>query len=105
MLMSLVFYENPSSDESIDYHSGVYLLEHVKLLDCLSDLHKPLINWISSGSSPATSSGPVDNCFICINVHGFPICVLAFVRREKHLKLNTSFCRSYGGSETSSNSI
>jgi len=27
------------------------------------------------------------------------------VRREKHLKLNTGFCGSYGGSETSVNSI
>jgi len=31
-----------------------------------------------------------------------PSVSLPFVRRKKHLKLNTSFCGSYGGSETSS---
>jgi len=33
--------------------------KHVKLLDCLSDLQEPLINWIFSRFPQATSSGPI----------------------------------------------
>src|SRR5882724_2214527 len=99
--MSFGLLQNPSSDDSIIVTLEYTISKCVKLLDHLTDLHEPLINWISSGSSPAASSGLVDNCFICVCVHSFPICVPSFLKRERHLKLNTGFCGSYGGSETS----
>src|SRR5882724_5843936 len=86
MLTSLVFYKtHPWTKVSI-ITLEYTVSKHVKLLDCLSDPYEPLINQISSGSSPATSSGPVDNCFICICVHGFPICVPSFCKKGKTLK-------------------
>src|SRR5882724_6264968 len=85
-LMSLVFYKTcPQMKVSI-ITLEYTILKCVKLLDHLADLHKPLINRISSGSSPAASSGPVDNCFICVHVHGFPICVPSFCKKGKTLK-------------------
>jgi len=85
-LMSLVFYETHPQMKVLIIILEYTISKCVKLLDCLSDPHKPLINRISSGSSPAASSGPVDNCFICVHVHGFPICVPSFCKKGKTLK-------------------
>ena len=91
--MSLVFYEtHPPTKVSIIILEYT-ISKHVKLLDCLSDPHKPLINQISSGSSPAASSGPVDNCFICVRVHSFPICVPSFCKKGKTLKTKHQLLR------------
>ena len=57
--------------------------KHVKLFDRLLDPNKPLVNQISY--SPA-SSRPGDNCFICVWVHSFPICVPSFCKKGKTLK-------------------
>src|SRR5882724_9691745 len=65
-LMSFGLFQNLSSDESIIVTLEYTLSKHVKLLDCLSDLHGPLINQLSSGTSLGTSTGPDDNCFICV---------------------------------------
>ena len=67
-------------------HSGVLPLNHVKLLDHLSDPQEPLINWISSEISSGTLSGLVNSCFICICVHRFPVCVPSFCKQGKPLK-------------------
>jgi len=88
-LMSFGLFQSPSSDKSIIVTLEYTLLRHVKLLDRLSDPHGPLINWISSGTSSGTSTGPEDNCFICVCVHGFPICI-PFARREKHKRASTA---------------
>src|SRR5882724_9399356 len=81
--------QNPSSDESIIVTLEYTILKHGKLLDCLSDPHKHLIHQITSGTSSGASSGPVDNCFICIHVHGFPICIPSFCKKGKTLKKQT----------------
>jgi len=86
MLMSLVFYETCPQMKVSLITLEYTISKCVRLLDHLSDLHEPLINWISSGSSPATSSRLVDNCFICICVHSFPICVPSFCKKGKTLK-------------------
>src|SRR5882724_2833019 len=85
-LTSFGLFQNPSLDKSIIVTLEYTVLKCVKLLDHLSDLHEPLINWISSGSSPPASSGPVDNCFICVCVHSFPVCVPSFCKKGKTLK-------------------
>ena len=76
--------------------------KHVKLFDSLLDLNEHLVNQMSS--SPA-SSRPGNNCFICVRVHGFPICVPSFCKKGKTLKTDTGFCRSWGRSETSVKTI
>src|SRR5882724_1503184 len=48
MLMSFGLFQNLSLDESIIDTLEYTLSKCVKLLDCLLDLHEPLINWISS---------------------------------------------------------
>ena len=83
-LMSLVSYKT-CPQMKVSFITLEYtVLKCVKLPDCLSDLHKPLINQISSGTSLGASTGPADNCFICVCVHGFPTCIPSFARREKH---------------------
>src|SRR5882724_3160486 len=82
----LVYFKNLSSDESI-----IFILEHtlskcVKLLEHLSDLHEPLINQISSGTSSGTSTRLDSNCFICVCVHGFPVCIPSFCKRGETQK-------------------
>src|SRR5882724_98110 len=71
-LTSFGFLQNPSLDESI-----IVIMEYTSsncsnLLDHLSDLQEPLINWISSEISSDASSRPVNSCFIYICIHGFP---------------------------------
>src|SRR5882724_5929087 len=83
--------QNPSLDESIIVILEYTSSNHVKLLDHLSDPQRPLINWISLEISSATSSRLVDSCFICIHMHGFPVCVPTFCNKGKHSNLNTGF--------------
>src|SRR5882724_3004380 len=77
----LVYFKNPSLNESIIVILEYTLLKHVKLIECLSDPHKPLINQISSGTSSGASTRPDSNCFICVCVHGFPICIPSSCKR------------------------
>src|SRR5882724_11774868 len=86
MLTSFGLFQNPSSDESIIVTLECTLLRCVKLLDCLSDPRRPLINRISSGTSSGASTRLDDNCFICIHVHGFPVCVPSFCKKGKTQK-------------------
>src|SRR5882724_3471014 len=86
MLTSLVFYKTHPWMKLSIITLEYTISKCVKLLDHLSDPHEPLINWISSGSSPAASSGLVDNCFICVCVHSFPVCVPSFCKKGKTLK-------------------
>ena len=58
----------------------------VKLFNCLSVPQEPLINQISSEISSDTLSGLVDSCFICICMHGFPVCIPSFCKKGKPLK-------------------
>src|SRR5882724_6422961 len=78
MLTSFGLLQNLSLDESIIVTLEYMPLKGVKLLDCLSDLQEPLIYWIFSEIPSGTSSIPVDSCFICIHVHGFPVCIPSF---------------------------
>jgi len=86
MLMSFDLLQNLSSDESITVTLEYTPSTHVKLLDHLSDPQEPLINRISSEISSGISSRPVSSCFICIHVHGFPVCVPSFCKKGKPLK-------------------
>src|SRR5882724_4574934 len=87
MLTSLVFYKSLSPDGSIlvilEYTSSI----HVKILDHLSDPQESLINCISSEIASDVSSQLVDSCFICICIHGFPMCTPSFCKKGKLLKL------------------
>src|SRR5882724_8126121 len=64
MLTSFGLFQNLSSNESIIVTLEYTLLKCVKLLDHLSDLHGPLINWISSGTSLGESTGPDNNYYL-----------------------------------------
>src|SRR5882724_3415784 len=92
-LMSFGLLQNLSLDKSIIVTLEYTPSKCVKLLDCLSDPQEPLINWISSEISSGTSSGPVDNCFICVHVHGFPVCVPSFCKKGKPLKTKHQLLR------------
>src|SRR5882724_2906574 len=86
MLISLVFYKDPSPDESIIIILEYTSSNHVKPSGHLSDLLEPLVNCISSEISSDASSQPVDSCFICICVNGFSICIPSFCKKGKSLK-------------------
>ena len=77
---------NPSPDESIIIILEYTSSNHVKLLDCLSDPHEPLINHIYSEISSEASCQPVNSCFIYIWVHRFPVCTPSFCKKGKPLK-------------------
>src|SRR5882724_8393780 len=78
--------QNPSLDESIIVILEYTSSNHVKLLDHLSDMQEPLINHISSEISSDTLSRLVNSCFICIHMHGFPVCIPSFCKKGKPLK-------------------
>ena len=86
MLTSFGLFQNPSLDKSIIVTMQYTLMRCVKILDCLSDPHGPLINQIFSGTSSGTSTGLDNNCFICIHVNGFPICIPSFCKKGKTQK-------------------
>jgi len=68
-----------------------FILEHtssdrVKLIDRLSDPHTSLFNQITSPEPSTVSSELVDKCFICVRVHGFPVCIPSFCKKGRNLK-------------------
>src|SRR5882724_6599190 len=100
--MSFGILRNWSLDESITVTLEYMPSNCIKLLNHLSDLQEPLINQISSEISSGTSSGLVDSCFICVHVHGFPVCIPSFCKKGKPLKnkrqlLNLCQCESGKG--------
>src|SRR5882724_3294105 len=86
MLTSFGLLQNLSLDESIIVTLEYMPSKCVKLLDHLSDPQEPLIYQISSKIPSGTLSGLVDSCFICICVHGFPVCIPSFCKKGKPLK-------------------
>src|SRR5882724_1163137 len=74
--------------------------EHTKLLDCLSEPSSRLIHHISHPPEEDVSAEVVTVCFVCVQVHGFPVASLLSVKR---VSLSSQLLRNCLGSKLLSN--
>jgi len=76
----------PSLDETLNSPWSICPQTVSNSLDQLSDPHMSLFNHITPAQPSIISSEPVDKCFVCVRVHGFPVCVPSFCKKGHSLK-------------------